>query len=214
MLELGGNIYFTAKLGATDGHPFQHLAALMTGSTQQDYADLMLRGGRSVDRQPQPVGQVCQGRVEHRQGQASRKPPARERNAVARIIAGVTSSHVPAIGAAIDNHRTGEPYWQRVFEGFERSKEWMRNAKPDVVIGVYNDHASAFSVEIIPTFALGTAAEFPHRRRRLGPASGAGGEGPSASLPRISRSRSSSTSSTSRCATRWRSTTASPCRST
>ena len=49
MLELGGNIYFTAKLGATDGHPFQHLAALMTGSTQQDYADLMLRGGRQVD---------------------------------------------------------------------------------------------------------------------------------------------------------------------
>ena len=79
---------------------------------------------------------------------------------MARIIAGVTSSHVPAIGAAIDNHRTGEPYWQRVFEGFERSKEWIRNAKPDVVIGVYNDHASAFSVEVIPTFALGTAAEF------------------------------------------------------
>jgi protocatechuate 4,5-dioxygenase alpha chain len=49
MLELGGNIYFTAKLGATDGHPFQHLAAVMTGATQQDYADLMLRGGRSVD---------------------------------------------------------------------------------------------------------------------------------------------------------------------
>ena len=49
MLELGGNIYFTAKLGATDGHPFQHLAAVMTGSTQQDYADLMLRGGRPVD---------------------------------------------------------------------------------------------------------------------------------------------------------------------
>jgi protocatechuate 4,5-dioxygenase alpha chain len=48
LLELGGNIYFTAKLGATDGHPFQHLAALMTGSTQQDYADMMLRGGRPV----------------------------------------------------------------------------------------------------------------------------------------------------------------------
>ena len=52
---------------------------------------------------------------------------------MARIIAGVTSSHVPAIGAAIDNHRTGEPYWQRVFEGFERSKEWIAKAKPDVV---------------------------------------------------------------------------------
>ena len=49
MIALGGNIYFTAKLGATDGHPFQHLAALMTGSTQQDYADMMLKGGRSVE---------------------------------------------------------------------------------------------------------------------------------------------------------------------
>jgi protocatechuate 4,5-dioxygenase alpha chain len=49
LLELGGNIYFTAKLGATDGHPFQHLAALMTGATQQDYADMMLRGGRTVE---------------------------------------------------------------------------------------------------------------------------------------------------------------------
>ena len=49
MLELGGNIYFTAKLGATDGHSFQHLAALMTGSTQPDYASMMLGGGRSVE---------------------------------------------------------------------------------------------------------------------------------------------------------------------
>src|SRR5215470_7272666 len=49
MLELGGNIYFTAKLGATDGHSFQHLAALMTGSTQQDHAAMMLAGGRSVE---------------------------------------------------------------------------------------------------------------------------------------------------------------------
>jgi protocatechuate 4,5-dioxygenase alpha chain len=49
MLELGGNIYFTAKLGATDGHSFQHLAALMTGSSQQEYAAMMLAGGRSVE---------------------------------------------------------------------------------------------------------------------------------------------------------------------
>ena len=49
MLELGGNIYFTAKLGATDGLSFQQVAAIMTGSTQQDYADLMLRGGRTVE---------------------------------------------------------------------------------------------------------------------------------------------------------------------
>jgi len=76
---------------------------------------------------------------------------------------------VPAIGAAIDNHRTNEPYWQRVFEGFERSKEWMAKVKPDVVIGVYNDHASAFSVEIMPTFALGCAAEFPPADEGWGP---------------------------------------------
>jgi protocatechuate 4,5-dioxygenase alpha chain len=49
MLELGGNIYFTAKLGATDGHSFQQLAAKMTGSSQQDYAAMMLGGGRSVE---------------------------------------------------------------------------------------------------------------------------------------------------------------------
>jgi protocatechuate 4,5-dioxygenase, alpha chain len=49
MLELGGNIYFTAKLGATDGHSFQHMAAVMTGSTQDDYAKMMLGGGRSVE---------------------------------------------------------------------------------------------------------------------------------------------------------------------
>ena len=47
MLELGGNIYYTSKLGATDGLSFQNLAALMTGSTQEQYAAMMLAGGRS-----------------------------------------------------------------------------------------------------------------------------------------------------------------------
>ena len=49
MLELGGNIYFTAKLGATDGHSFQHLAAVMTGNSQDDYAKMMLGGGRNIE---------------------------------------------------------------------------------------------------------------------------------------------------------------------
>ena len=88
---------------------------------------------------------------------------------MARIIAGVSSSHVPAIGAAIDNKRTEEPYWKRVFSGFEKSKKWMAETKPDVVIGIYNDHASAFSVEVIPTFALGCAAEFPPADEGWGP---------------------------------------------
>ena len=88
---------------------------------------------------------------------------------MAKIIAGIGSSHVPAIGAALDNGKTEEPYWKRVFFGFERSKEWMAKTSPDVAIIVYNDHASAFSVEIIPTFALGCAAEFPTADEGWGP---------------------------------------------
>jgi protocatechuate 4,5-dioxygenase beta chain len=88
---------------------------------------------------------------------------------VAKIIAGVGSSHVPAIGAALDNNRTEEPYWKRVFSGFVKSQDWMRKTKPDVAIVVYNDHASAFSVDLIPTFALGCAAEFPPADEGWGP---------------------------------------------
>jgi protocatechuate 4,5-dioxygenase beta chain len=88
---------------------------------------------------------------------------------VARIIGGATTSHVPAIGAAIDLKKTDQPYWQRVFSGFDKSKDWIAKAKPDVVIGIYNDHASAFSVELVPTFALGCAAEFPPADEGWGP---------------------------------------------
>jgi len=59
MLELGGNIYFTAKLGATDGHSFRHLAAVMTGSTQEDYAKMMLDGGRSVEGNRSKAGKAA-----------------------------------------------------------------------------------------------------------------------------------------------------------
>lgn len=79
---------------------------------------------------------------------------------MAKIVAGVFTSHVPAIGAALDNGKTAEPYWQRVFGGYEKSKEWIEKVKPDVCIVVFNDHATAFSVDIVPTFALGCAEEF------------------------------------------------------
>jgi protocatechuate 4,5-dioxygenase alpha chain len=61
MLELGGNIYFTAKLGATDGHSFRHLAATMTGATQEDYAAMMLKGGRSVEGNRSRSGKLVSG---------------------------------------------------------------------------------------------------------------------------------------------------------
>ena len=88
---------------------------------------------------------------------------------MAEIFAGLTTSHVPAIGAAWDNGKSGEPYWQPVFAGYEFAKQWIQQAKPDVVILVYNDHASAFSLEIIPTFALGCAAEFQPADEGWGP---------------------------------------------
>ena len=88
---------------------------------------------------------------------------------MARITASVYTSHVPAIGAAIDLGKTGEPYWQAVFSGYELSRRWIAQQQPDVVFLVYNDHATAFSLDIIPTFAIGTAAEFAPADEGWGP---------------------------------------------
>jgi protocatechuate 4,5-dioxygenase beta chain len=79
---------------------------------------------------------------------------------MAKITASVYSSHVPAIGAAIDLGKTTEPYWQPLFKGYDFSKQWFRDNKPDVIFLVYNDHATAFSLDIIPTFAIGCAESF------------------------------------------------------
>jgi protocatechuate 4,5-dioxygenase, beta chain len=87
----------------------------------------------------------------------------------ARITASVYTSHVPAIGAAIDLGKTAEPYWQPVFAGYERSKAWMKANPPDVIFLVYNDHATAFSLDMIPTFAIGCAAEFKPADEGWGP---------------------------------------------
>jgi protocatechuate 4,5-dioxygenase, beta chain len=88
---------------------------------------------------------------------------------MARVTASVYTSHVPAIGAALDLGKTQEPYWQPLFKGYEFSKQWMRENKPDVVFLVFNDHATAFSLEMIPTFAIGTAAEYQPADEGWGP---------------------------------------------
>ncbi len=88
---------------------------------------------------------------------------------MARITASVYTSHVPAIGAALDLGKTGEPYWQKVFSGYEFSKAWLKENTPDVIFLVYNDHATAFSLEMIPTFAIGCAAEFQPADEGWGP---------------------------------------------
>src|ERR1700730_695448 len=79
---------------------------------------------------------------------------------MAYITASVYTSHVPAIGAALDLGKTNEAYWQPVFKGYEPSQQWLEDQQPDVLFLVFNDHATAFSLDFIPTFAIGTAAEF------------------------------------------------------
>ncbi len=79
---------------------------------------------------------------------------------MAKIIGGITSSHIPAVGNAISNNLQQEPYWKRFFDGYGPAKEWLKNARPDVVIVVYNDHGLNFFLDTVPTFALGCADEY------------------------------------------------------
>ena len=88
---------------------------------------------------------------------------------MARITASVYTSHVPAIGAAMDLGKTEEPYWQKVFSGYDFSRKWIKDNKPDVVFLVFNDHATAFSLEMIPTFAIGTADHYKVADEGWGP---------------------------------------------
>ena len=88
---------------------------------------------------------------------------------MAKITASVFTSHVPAIGAALDLGKTHEAYWQPLFAGYDYGKQWMKDNKPDVIFLVYNDHATAFSLDMIPTFAIGTAAQFRPADEGWGP---------------------------------------------
>jgi protocatechuate 4,5-dioxygenase, beta chain len=88
---------------------------------------------------------------------------------MAHITTSVYTSHVPAIGAALDLGKSHEAYWEPVFKGYEFVKQWEKEQKPDVVFLVFNDHATAFSLEMIPTFAIGTAAEYAPADEGWGP---------------------------------------------
>ena len=88
---------------------------------------------------------------------------------MARVTAGVTTSHVPAIGAALDNGKSQDAYWGPMFAGYDFSRRWMAEQKPDVILLVYNDHACAFSLDIVPTFAIGCAGQFAPADEGWGP---------------------------------------------
>src|SRR5258708_36263799 len=80
---------------------------------------------------------------------------------MAKIVAGIACSHVPAIGVAMDKGQTATAYWEPLFKGYEPARDWLAKLAPDVAIIVYNDHANAFSLEIIPTFLIGVADRVP-----------------------------------------------------
>ena len=141
MIALGGTIYFLSKIFSSDHISYQSAVATMTGMTQEEYAQMMLDGGRS------PEGWLFDPEKTVK--------PETPQTAGAKITAGVTTSHIPAIGAAIDLGKTEEPYWKPLFAGYEYSKQWIAEQKPDVVLLLYNDHASAFSLDLVPTFAIG-----------------------------------------------------------
>ena len=79
---------------------------------------------------------------------------------MAKIVGGLTTSHVPAIGGAIARGLQGEPYWKPFFDGFLPVHRWLDEVKPEVAVVFYNDHGLNFFLDKMPTFAIGAAPEY------------------------------------------------------
>jgi len=79
---------------------------------------------------------------------------------MAKIIGGLATSHIPAIGGAIAKGLQQDPYWKPFFDGFAAAREWVRAEKPDVAIVFYNDHGLNFFLDKMPTFAIGAADQY------------------------------------------------------
>ena len=79
---------------------------------------------------------------------------------MARIVGGIATSHVPAIGGAIAKGLQNDPYWKLFFDGFVPVRKWLSEVKPDVAVVFYNDHGLNFFLDKMPTFAIGAAPEY------------------------------------------------------
>ncbi|TDD57176.1 protocatechuate 3,4-dioxygenase [Nonomuraea terrae] len=88
---------------------------------------------------------------------------------MAEIIWGLATSHVPSIGAAMDHHKTTDPYWKPLFDGYEPARAWMAAHRPDVAVIVYNDHANAVDLDLVPTFGIGAAGSYDVADEGWGP---------------------------------------------
>ncbi|SMH44137.1 class III extradiol dioxygenase family protein [Azospirillum agricola] len=82
---------------------------------------------------------------------------------MAKIVGGVTTSHIPAIGNAIAKELFEDPYWKPFFDGYPAVREWLDQVKPDVAIVVYNDHGLNFFLDKMPTFSVGAAFEYTNK---------------------------------------------------
>lgn len=88
---------------------------------------------------------------------------------MAKLIAGMGTSHVPGVGAAIDHGKTGEEYWKPLFEGFKPIREWHAKNIPDVNIIVFNDHATSYSLNNYSTFTIGVGESYKAADEGWGP---------------------------------------------
>jgi protocatechuate 4,5-dioxygenase beta chain len=79
---------------------------------------------------------------------------------MARIVGGIGTSHVPAIGSAIANGIQKSPYWEPFFDGYDDAQAWLARARPDVAVVFYNDHGLNFFLDKMPTFAIGAADQY------------------------------------------------------
>lgn len=81
---------------------------------------------------------------------------------MARVVGGLTTSHIPAIGNAVPHEKEllHDPYWEEFFAAYPPAREWLEKVKPDVAIVFYNDHGLNFFLNAIPTFAIGAAPEY------------------------------------------------------
>jgi len=88
---------------------------------------------------------------------------------MARLVAGMGTSHVPGVGAVLDNGKTAEPYWADLFKGFAPLRAWHAENTPDVTIIVFNDHATSMALNHYSTFMLGVADSFSPADEGWGP---------------------------------------------
>ena len=154
---LGGNVYFLSKIFATDGLSYVQAVSTMTGMTVEEYPAMMLAGGRSPKAGARRRNGAKNNGTHHRRHRDQpRARPSARRSTWAR-----------------PRRTTGS----RCSPGTSGPQVGRGPTMPDVVILVYNDHARAFDLDIMPTFALGCAEEFEPADEGWGPRPVPVGEG-------------------------------------